>query len=858
MTFHRCCARASAQVGAALAMSMLVATVPGWAQDANAPGTQRIVPSSRYDASGIHGFFFGKDHRQLWATPIDVAVLDVRTFAGGLQPVGTGGGQQTQSLRFRAADGRPFTFRSLDKDPSAVLPPDLQGTFAARLAQDQVSSAYPSAPLVVDRILDAAGLLHSKPMIVVLPDDPALGEYREAFAGRVGTIEQWPNVSDDAPAFAGASEILSSNDLLDRLENEPGNRVDARAYLAARLIDILIGDWDRHRGQWRWARFGADRPHVWIPIPEDRDQAFSRFDGLFLSIARVRVPQLVKFGEGIPGMLGMTWNGRDLDRRFLTGLEQAAWDSVASALEARITDRVIDSAVRRLPDAHFRLDGARLATTLKHRRDALPDAAHAFYRHLAAEVDVHGTNLADSIHAVRIRDTLDVTIYLRGGGGADGPYFRRRFTRGATKEVRLYLMEGDDRVVIEGAGNAGVLIRVVSGTGDDRVTDDSRSGGTRVYDSRGDDGLPAGRGVSVDRRRYTPPQVPPGIVPPRDWGTRWYPLATLTFAQDIGAFVGGGFVFQRHGFRSYPYKRQHTFRAGYATAAQTFRIEYTADFRRMNSRVRTTFRALASGIEIVRFHGFGNETSILDSDEFYRVKQEQYIVEPTLHLPLARDLMFSFGPTLKFASSDLETTRFIGLTRPYGSDDFGQVGGHVSLTLDLRDQARATRNGIFMHAAGSYYPSAWDVDSGAFGEVHGEVATYLTASMPLEPTLALRVGGKKVWGTFPFQEAAFIGGRRTVRGFQEQRFAGDASLYGNAELRLYLSKFYLLLPGEFGIFGLGDVGRVYLDGETSDEWHSAYGGGLWFAYLNRRNTLSVAVANSEERTGVYVWAGFMF
>ncbi len=142
--------------------------------------------------------------------------------------------------------------------------------------------------------------------------------------------------------------------------------------------------------------------------------------------------------------------------------------------------------------------------------------------------------------------------------------------------------------------------------------------------------------------------------------------------------------------------------------------------------------------------------------------------------------------------------------------------------------------------------------------MHGEVATYLTAPMPLQPTLALRVGGKKVWGTFPFHEAAFIGGESTVRGFHEQRFAGDASLYGNAELRLFLSKFFVLLPGEFGVFGLGDVGRVYLDGETSDKWHRAFGGGIWFAYLNRRNTLSVAIADSDERTGVYVRAGFMF
>lgn len=848
--------RAAARTGLVLVSSTIAAAaVPAAAQDVAAPEVHRVTPSSHYAASGAHRFFFGTDYRQLWATPIAVEVLDLRTYAGGLTPVGTGGGQQTEALRFVSTDGRPFTFRSLDKDPSAVLPPDLQDTFAARLVQDQVSSAYPTAPLVVDRILDAAGVLHSKPRIVVLPDDDRLGEYRAQFAGRLGTIEQWPNAPGDAPAFAGAAEIVSTDDLFERLDTDPTNRVDVRAYLTARLVDVLIGDWDRHRGQWRWARFSAE-PNVWVPIPEDRDQAFARFDGLFLHLARVHAPQLVKFGKTIPGMLGMAWNGRDVDRRLLAGLEQPAWDSVAAALVARMTDRAIDSAVRMLPEAHYERNGAWLAATLKQRRDALPAAAGAFFRHLAGEVDVLASTQNDSVHVIRRRDTLELSIVSKRPGAV--PYYRRRFTSSTTHEVRLYLLEGDDRVVIDGDGNAGVLFRVVSGTGDDRVTDDSRSGGTRAYDSRAAGGVPDTRGVSVDRRPYTPPTVPEGMVPPRDWGTRWYPLTTVSFARDVGVFVGSGFIFQRHGFRTYPYKRRHTFRAGYATEAQTFRAEYIADFRRMNSGVSATFRALASGIEILQFHGFGNETSIIDDDDFYRVKQEQYIIEPTVHLPLARDLVFSVGPTLKYLSSDLDPTRLIGQARPYGSAKYGQVGGHADLTLDLRDQPRAPRSGIFMQAAGSYYPSAWDVDSGAFGEVHGVVAAYLTAPMPLQPTLALRVGGKKVWGTFPFHEAAFIGGESTVRGFHEQRFAGNASLYGNAELRLFLSKFFVLLPGEFGVFGLGDVGRVYLDGETSDTWHRAFGGGIWFAYLNRRNTLSVAIADSDERTGVYVRAGFMF
>jgi hypothetical protein len=61
-----------------------------------------------------------------------------------------------------------------------------------------------------------------------------------------------------------------------------------------------------------------------------------------------------------------------------------------------------------------------------------------------------------------------------------------------------------------------------------------------------------------------------------------------------------------------------------------------------------------------------------------------------------------------------------------------------------------------------------------------------------------------------------------------------------------------------GVFGLSDVGRVWLHGESSDKWHTAFGGGLWFAYLNRRNTISVALANAERRTALYVRTGFMF
>jgi hemolysin activation/secretion protein len=167
------------------------------------------------------------------------------------------------------------------------------------------------------------------------------------------------------------------------------------------------------------------------------------------------------------------------------------------------------------------------------------------------------------------------------------------------------------------------------------------------------------------------------------------------------------------------------------------------------------------------------------------------------------------------------------------------------------------QKGLFLEVGGSAFPPIWDVDS-TFGEVHGEVATYLSVAAPLDPTLALRAGGRKLWGRYPYFEAAFIGGNSTVRLGRINRYAGDASAYGSSELRLSLTRVRVILPATFGIFGLADVGRVFLAGESSDTWHSAAGGGVWLSYLERAYTLSLAIAKSDERTGIYAQAGFGF
>ena len=122
----------------------------------------------------------------------------------------------------------------------------------------------------------------------------------------------------------------------------------------------------------------------------------------------------------------------------------------------------------------------------------------------------------------------------------------------------------------------------------------------------------------------------------------------------------------------------------------------------------------------------------------------------------------------------------------------------------------------------------------------------------------VRGGARKVFGDYPFNEAAFIGGMTTVRTLVLQRYAGDASLNGTAELRIPVARFPLVVPLDVGLFGFFDAGRVYLEGESPGGWHTATGAGFWVGVLDPSTAISVAWTNTSGDGAVLIRAGLAF
>jgi hypothetical protein len=819
-----------------------------------------------YEGSGLLRFFMGSGYRALWTTPIDVPVLDLRTFAGGLKPVRQVGSMQSLGLALAGADGKSYTFRTTDKDPTRILPPEWKETVPEKLFQDSTTANHPGVGFVVPPLAEAAGVLHTDPRYVFMPDDPALGEFRGTFGGKPGTIDEYPLPGrDGVRGFAGATEILSTLDLWKR-HLDGAARVDERALVRARLFDLWIGDWDRHNKQWRWLRRGEGAPFE--PLPEDRDQAFCRFSGVLLAATRAANPKFMDWKDHYENFEGFMTQGTEIDRWLLSGVGAQAFAEAAAELAGRLTDEVIDGAVRRLPAEWYAIDGDALIRALQMRRDTLPAGAAEYYRRLSRKVDVHGTNEADLALVTRGPDgRLELELRREPGGE---PWFRRTFVAGETQEVRVYLYGGDDRVATQGRADGPIVLRAIAGPGTDAL-DDSASGGTRFYGPDAGSKIVKGPGTRVDRSDWERRPAKPAETPwleGRDWGARTIPQYQVWYEPDPGVVLAGGFRRQTWGFRKFPSASVQAVQLQFSTGRQDFKFNYDGEFRRENSKRALVVDLQLSGLENLNYFGAGNGTPSVPpegrDDDFFDARSDTYRLTLGPRWDLSRNVKVHLGAEAKLTHTPTDQDTFIGSEDPYGTGGFAQAGVKAGFDFDTRapravglqalKDDRLALSGIRLEGEGFYYPKAGDVRS-AFGGVEGKVRGYL---MGRRAMLAAKVGGRRLFGDYPWFESAFVGGSPNLRGYRRDRFAGDGSLYGSLEARLWLFRGKLIAPGRWGLFGLTDTGRVFLEGDTSDAWHATYGGGVFFQMLTLHAVFHAAVAHGDEGTRFYVDYGFNF
>mgnify|MGYP005748926885 CR=1 FL=1 len=447
--------------------------------------TITLAAGTHYDRGWLHTFFYGDHYRDVWKTPVKAKVLDVGTAKGGLEPLQMGGSRQTINLRLQNPDSIEYVIRSLDKEPASVFSEKLQRSYLAYIVRDATSATNPYGALTIPSMAKAINIYHLEPELVYVPHDPRLGAYRDSIGGTLALLERRPDGSQlDNPRLGNAPRVKSTRSAITRRLTDNDAKFDARFYLRARLLDMLVGDWSRHEDNWRWAEFTqGHNAHTYRAIPRDRDNVYYKFEDGLIPWVFKRLgfkPHFQTFRKNLKQVEKLNLSGRNLDELILAELEWKDWQEVTDSVQAALTDQVLEGAVKAMPDTIYKLTGKDTLEKLKSRRNQLQSISQRYFAVLAKEVTLVGTDKHELFNIEVVSENeIKVDVFKTDKEGkVKQLLYSRTVNANTTDIIKLYGLNGDDHFNIIGNAKPNIKIMIWGGAGSDTYNTVSRNNKT--------------------------------------------------------------------------------------------------------------------------------------------------------------------------------------------------------------------------------------------------------------------------------------------------------------------------------------------------------------------------------------------
>ncbi|NOY96955.1 MAG: BamA/TamA family outer membrane protein, partial [Chlorobi bacterium] len=608
-------------------------------------------------------------------------------------------------------------------------------------------------------------------------------------------------------------------------------------------------------------------------------QAFFVNEGVLPWIAARKwlMPKIQGFDEYTENIEGLAFNARFFDRSFLIQSDWEDWLRQIDSLRILLTPEQIDKAVLSFPEEVRPLCAGRTAEILKARLENLEPMARKLYLSLAREVGITGTNEKDLFEIVVPDDTtIRITGYhLKKKNEKGVEIYHRVFYASETGAIRIYGFGGKDRFFIKGSAKNKISLTIIGGGDEDKVIYE----GTKIprfitiYDKKSTD-----LSYSVKKRikttydkeelKYDREDFEYDIV---------YPALSMGYNQDDGVFLGGGADISKY---SRYHRQDYEFLANYVFSTKAFNFHFAG--RNIYPLKHFDFGLVAdikSPGYVSNYFGMGNETTWQvdkSEKEYYWLRMSEYYVKTDIVRFLDKDKIHKAGLGFFYKNTDVEATpgRFIsdfpqnGLSRDallphsYAGVCFNYELNSISKRGVKKEEGFAGSN--MFHTRGMYLETeiahfiGLNNNSPDFTKISGEWTSYLSFSQRPRVVYAVRLGGERLFGAYVFNEAATLGQKENLRGFRRTRFYGDASLYLNTEIRIRFKQFKTyVLNGTTGMLLFNDVGRVWLEGESSSRWHDGYGIGFWLSPFDMA-VLTISYAGSRDDNLINVSMNYQF
>src|SRR4029079_9110851 len=461
-------------------------------------------------------------------------------------------------------------------------------------------------------------------------------------------------------------ESMSSYKLFNNMRDDNDYTVNQEAVLTARLLDMLVADWDRHLDQWRWTTQDTGQGRTYIPIPRDRDQVFFHSDGLIVRfVSGGRLGFLKGLQNNIPKIDELNTVAKDFDRLFLNHIDENTWTAVATDFEKKLTDQKIAEAVQKLPPEIYAISGQKIIDKLISRRKVLKKQSVKYYKFLSNEVDVLGSNEAEKFNITSVNDSLKLTVYsYRKHADTNVVMYERIFDQKVTREIRLYGFNGDDKFVTDSNMHSTIRLRMIGGRGNDSFFVNSRLKRC-VYDNIIDTNFLASR-YRTKKYFNDDPTINEFEISHYHYPETRFPQLSVAHNPDDRFIVGAGYSMTRYGFRKVPHASEHEFSAMAGLTEKALKMKYRGELVQPFASVDMMFNVQASLPVLDNFFGFGN-TTVLDESKhpsFYRVRYKFAEADILLRKEYYNKLNVLVGPALYHYWNDFNDNRDYILGKP--------------------------------------------------------------------------------------------------------------------------------------------------------------------------------------------------
>lgn len=809
-----------------------------------------IYDQDRVKKTELYESVWGSKYRELYGTKINAKVAILDSLKGGLRVDRAGGGHQTRSLRLVDKDGREYNLRALKKSAVQFLQTvvfkendvatGFEDTATEDLLFDFYTAAHPYAALTVGKLSDAVGIYHTNPEIYYVPKQRALGDYNNEYGDELYMLVERPEENhSDLESFGKPYDIESTADVFERLRRDEKYKIDEPEFVKARVFDMLLGDWDRHQDQWRWSEYEKeDGTHIFKPIPRDRDQVFSNFDGAVFGALRAMIgltKQFATYDDELDNVKWFNSAASYLDRSLAQNADREVWMSQARFIQENISDQVIEEAFKELPEEIYQHPStSKIMENMKKRRNNIVDITERYYKYLSKLAVLRATDKDDYIIVDRVDDQrTKISIYRNKDGEMADLVAERTYIANETNEVWVYALDDDDIIKDKGNGKASIKVRIIGGQNND-IYDLENGDGISIYDHKSKENTFKNKAGA--RVRLSDSYNTNLYNPKKDIKSFNVLTPAIGFNPDDGFKIGVQNTYTVQGFNRNPNTRTHKFTGGYYFATQGYDIEYEGIFAGVFNNFNLLVKGRFAGPTFAEnFFGFGNETEFdrdLDFD-FNRVRISE--ISGGLGILYRGEYGSNLRADLEVQGFEVEnnSNRFItDFVDPESNPNFYERKWFTDISGNYNYESydnplNPTRGMLFDVTTGATINT--DDTNRIFGYIKPKLGFHNALNKNRDLVLKTLVQGTFNLGDdYEFYQGAQIGQDTGLRGYRNERFTGDSALAGSADVRYSFEKFKTgLIPLQMGVFVGGDVGRVWFDGEDSERWYNDYGVGLW-------------------------------